>query len=136
MKKVNPHARRRARRLALQALYQWHFTGNDLSDIEVHLVGEADMKKVDSEYFHELLHTIPAQLSDIDSQFEPHLDRAIKDVGPIELAILRIATYELTQRTDIPYKVAINEALELAKIFGADESFKFINGVLDKVAKQ
>jgi len=134
--KVNPSARRKARRLALQALYQWHYSGNDLSDIEVHIHEENEMKKVDTEYFHELLHQIPADLNAIDKTFEPYLDRKPKELGAVELAVLRMGTYELIKRPDIPLKVAINEALELAKTFGAEDSFKFINGVLDKVAKE
>lgn len=132
--KMNPSARRKARRFAVQALYQWHIADDALSNIEAQFRTDNDMKKVDGDYFHELLHDIPKNLTEIDELFAPYLDRDINQLDPIELAIFRIATYELKFRIDVPYKVVINEAIELAKVFGATDSHKYINGVVDKLA--
>lgn len=126
--------RRKARHYAVQALYQWQMAGSTLNDIEAEFRTDYDFKKVDGEYFHELLHTIPASINELDAAMTPHLDRELREVGPVELAVLRLAMYELKHRIDIPYKVVINEAVSLAKKFGANESHKFINGVLDKSA--
>lgn len=132
---VSPAARRKARHYAMQALYQWHMSGNSLNQIETQFCSEYDMTHVDVAYFRELLHRIPAQLQDIDGLFEPHLqERALKELDPVTLALLRLSSYELKYRIDVPYKVAINEAVSLAKKFGATDAHKFINGVLDKVA--
>jgi len=133
-KKMNPTARRKARRFAVQALYQWHMGGDALSNIEAQFRVDNDMKKVDGDYFHELLHEVPSHLTELDELVVPYLDREMHQLDPVELAIFRISTYELKYRVDVPYKVVINEAIELAKIFGATESHKYINGVLDKLA--
>lgn len=127
--------RRMARHYAMQALYQWHMAGSTLNVIEAEFRVDNDMSKVDMEYFQDLLHGVPAQLSDIEKTFEPFLvDRSLKELDPVTLALLRLATFELMQRIDVPYKVVINEAVSLAKKFGAEDSHKFINGVLDKTA--
>lgn len=133
-KKLNPNARRKARRFAVQALYQWHMGGDALSNIEAQFRVDNDMKKVDGDYFHELLHEVPSHLTELDELVTPFLDREMNQLDPVELAIFRIATYELKFRIDVPYKVVINEAIELAKTFGATESHKYLNGVLDKLA--
>lgn len=134
--KPNPYHRHRARCLLVQALYQWQLSGNNISDVEVQfLSNEENVKKVDIDYFRELLHAIPQNLDRVQAVFEPYLDRAIQNVDPVELAILRLSCYELSQRIELPYKVIINEALELAKIYAAEESYKYINGVLDRAAK-
>ncbi len=127
--------RRRARRYALQALYGWSVSQNPLADVETYTLSEHQHGEVDSAYFQILLHSIPTQLSILDKCFEPHLSRKLRDLGLIELTILRIAVYELKEHTDIPYRVVINEALELAKTFAAPDSHKFVNGILDKVRK-
>jgi transcription antitermination protein NusB len=132
----NPALRHKARHYAMQALYQWQISHNPLQQIEQQFRAEYDFSVVDLEFFQELLHRIPAQLGSIDELFSPHLDRTIKEMTPVELALLRIGTYELAHRIDVPFKVAINEAVSLAKKFGAAESHKYINGVLDNVAKQ
>ncbi len=128
--------RNQARRRALQALYQWQLTGQNVSDIERDFLEEQDMEKVDIDYFQELLHKIPANVTDLDGHCDSYLDRPISQIDPVEQAILRIGAYELAFRPDIPYRVVINEAVELAKVFGAEQSHKYINGVLDKVAQQ
>lgn len=132
----NPALRHKARHYAMQALYQWQMSQNPLQQIEQQFRGEYDFSQVDLEFFQELLHRVPAQLGDIDALIAPHIDRAINELTPIELALLRIGTYELAYRIDVPFKVAINEAVSLAKKFGAAESHKYINGVLDNIAKQ
>lgn len=134
--KPSPAARRKARRFTVQALYQWQMTGTSLGEIETQFRVDNDMRKTDVTYFHELLHEIPKCINELDGIFGPYLDREIKDLDRVELAILRIGTYELSKRVDVPYKVAINEGIELAKYFGATESHKYINGILDKVAQR
>jgi len=129
-------ARSLARQRAMQALYQWQMTGQNPLDIERQFMEEQDMKKVDTKYFQELLNTIPLQLEELDGYSAAVLDRGIEQVDPIERAILRIGVYELKHRIDIPYRVVINEAVELAKTFGAEQGHRYINGILDKVAQQ
>ena len=131
------HRRRsRARRRALQALYQWQLGGQDLGVIEKQFLEEYRMGQTDLEYFSELLHRIPANLKEIDGRIDPHLDRPFVTVDPVEKAILRLGVYELTEQLDIPYRVVINEAVELAKVFGAEQSHRYINGVLDKIGRE
>ena len=131
-----PAARRKARRFALQAVYQWQLSKNDLADIELQFLTDNDMKKVDRQYFHDLLHGIPARLGELDSALQPALDRPLVEVSQVEKAILRIGAFELLARPDVPWRVIINEGIELAKVFGADDSFKYVNGVLDNVARR
>lgn len=127
-------ARRKARGLALQALYSWHMADQPLSDIEAQFRTDNDFSKVDSAYFHELLTGVPRNLDELDNQLGAVLDRDIKDLDPIELAVLRIGVYELLKRIDVPYRVVINEAIEMAKSFGATDGHKYVNGILDKLA--
>lgn len=127
--------RRKARRLVMQALYSWLISENNISDIEKYFLIENANDKIDTAYFSRLLHSIPQEVSVVDTLIAPHIDRKVSDVSPIELSILRLAVYELKFDLSTPYKVVINEALELAKTFGAVDSFKFVNGVLDKVAR-
>ncbi len=133
--KMKPAARRRAREMALQGVYSWMLSNNDVASIELNLATTNEMGKVDMPYFQELLHGSIKQVADLDVAIKPYLGRLPEELDPIEKAILRIATYELTQRIDIPFKVVINEAIELAKVFGAEESHKFVNGVLDKAVR-
>lgn len=127
-------ARRKARSFALQALYSWQIADMPLSDIEAQFRTDNDFKKVDGAYFHELLTGVPRNLDEIDGHLATVIDRPVKEVDPIELAILRIGVYELVKRIDVPYKVVINEGIEMAKIFGATDGHKYINGILDKLA--
>ena len=131
-----PRARSRARQAAMQALYQWQLTGQSAADIEAQFFREENMRTTDIEFFQELLHAIPDKLQTLDAQLVPLLDRPIDKVDPVERAILRIGTFELNFRPDIPWRVIINEAVELAKGFGAEQSHKYINGVLDKIARR
>lgn len=135
----NPLAarRHRARHYGMQALYQWHMAAAPLTEIEAEFRAEYDFSKVDGEYFHSMLHGVPAQLDVLEDLFSVHMvERSLEELDPIERALLRLATWELKERIDVPYKVVINEAVGLAKKFGATDSHKFINGVLDKTARQ
>jgi N utilization substance protein B len=134
--KASPAARRKARSFALQAIYQWHMAGANLAKIEAEFRADNDMSKVDLEYFHEILHGVPRELSALDNIISPLLDRNTEEMTPVELSILRLATYEMIHRIDVPYKVVINEAVELAKTFGATDGHKYVNGVVDKIAQQ
>lgn len=127
--------RRQARSLALQALYQWQMSGNSVTDIEAEFRSEQDLSRADVTLFVALLHGIPSQVSVLDEQILPFLDRKLEDLDPIELTVLRIGGYELKERIEVPYKVAINESVNLAKTFGATDSHKYVNGVLDKLAR-
>lgn len=135
MNKHKNSERHRAREYALQAIYQWQYTQDSPTDIELQFHEDYDLSKVDTEYFSEMLHQIPKKLTEIDDTIEKALDRPFQDLNPVELAVLRIAVYELLYRQDIPYKVIINEALQITKTFGAQEGFKYVNGVLDTLAK-
>jgi N utilization substance protein B len=133
--KATPASRRKARHYTMQALYQWQMAGSSLSDIEAEFRSDNDMKNVDIDYFHVLLHEVPKQLTSLEASFEPHLiERALHELDPVTESLLRMSTYELTARLDVPYKVVISEAVALAKKFGATDSHKFINGVLDRAA--
>lgn len=134
--KVVPSLRRKARSLAVQALYQWEVTREPISLIELHFLQDAKSNKVDLEYFAELLHGVVNNIEIITEEMVPVLDRDIEKLNTVELTILRLSIFELLKRLDIPYRIIINEALELTKLFGSKEGFKYVNGVLDKVAKK
>ncbi len=133
--KAQAALRTRARRLAMQALYQWDLSGANLSEIEVQFLEDEDFSRADKDYFHELLHAVPAKLDDVEQAFGAYLDRPLKEIDPVERAVLRMATYELMTRIDVPYRVIINESVNLTKKFGAEQAYKYINGVLDKTAR-
>ena len=128
--------RRKARHYGMQALYQWHMAGASLGDIEAEFLADYDFSHVDLEYFQALLHQVPASVDELDAAIEPLLDRKLDQLDPIERTLLRMGMYELTHRIDVPYKVVINEEVALAKKFGATDSHKYINGVLDKAARE
>ncbi|ATM96898.1 transcription antitermination protein NusB [Yersinia frederiksenii] len=131
---MKPAARRRARECAVQALYSWQLSKNDIADVELQFLSEQDVKDVDIAYFRELLSGVAVNAASLDALMAPVLSRQLEELGQVERAVLRIALFELSKRDDVPYKVAINEAIELAKTFGAEDSHKFVNGVLDKIA--
>ncbi len=133
---MKPAARRKARILALQAIYSWQMSGNPIGDIEQQMLIENDVTKVDVEYFKDLARGVAVNHKQLDKILAPHLTRPFDDIDMVEKAILRLSGYELKFREDVPYKVAINEGIELAKMFGADDSHKFVNGVLDKAVKE
>ncbi|CAM4098203.1 transcription antitermination factor NusB [Pseudoalteromonas byunsanensis] len=132
---MKPAARRKARILALQAVYSWQLSGNPIADIEQQMLIENDVSKVDVEYFKDLARGVAVNQKQLDEIVKPHLSRPFDDLDEVERAVLRVSAYELKFREDVPYKVAINEGIELAKIFGAEDSHKFVNGVLDKAVK-
>ncbi len=128
-------ARSKARRCAVQALYQWQVGGGNVGEIFNQFLVEQNMAKVDEEYFKDLLEGVAKNLDELDAELKPHLDRDINSVDPVERAVLRLGAYELIHRMDVPYRVCINEALEAAKMFGAEQGHRYVNGILDKVAK-
>lgn len=129
-------AKQKARKFSVQALYSWELGGIDLQTIEVNFHIENDMSKVDTDLFKTLLYEVPKNLAKIDEAYQPHLDRQQDQLDPVSRSILRITTYELLFSIEVPYKVAINEGVNLAKTFGPTDAYKFINGVLDRVAAQ
>ena len=131
---MKPAARRKARILALQAVYSWQLSNNSIADIEHQMLIENDVSKVDVEYFKDLARGVTVNYKQLDDIVTPHLSRPFSDLDEVEKVVLRVSTYELKFRQDVPYKVAINEGVNLAKTFGPTDAFKFINGVLDRVA--
>ncbi|AOW76521.1 N utilization substance protein B [Colwellia sp. PAMC 20917] len=132
---MKPTPRRKARELAVQAIYSWQLSQNSVTDIEVNFLTDNSARRFDIPYFQQLLHGVTKSVGSIDEAISPHVDRPLNDVDPVEKAILRVAIYELKDCKDVPYRVVINEAIELAKSFAADDSHKFVNGVLDKAVK-
>lgn len=128
-------ARHNARKHIVQALYQWQMAQASISEIEQQFLDDFLGTRVERPYFQSLLYEIPQRLQEIDAGFSAYLSRAQSEIDPIELAVLRLASYELLFRIDIPYQVIINEALQLTKTFGTQEGFRFVNGVLDKAAQ-
>ena len=127
--------RRKARRLVLQALYQWLMSGSDPLVISKQY-REETLGKVDWNYFEEVFSEIPGATQKLNESLEPLLDRELAALDPIEKALLYLGTFELANRIDVPYRVVINECVELAKVFGATDSHKYINGVLEKLASE
>ncbi|GLX86632.1 N utilization substance protein B [Thalassotalea loyana] len=132
---MKPSARRKAREFATQAIYSWQISGNNINDIEAHFLTENAKRRFDIEYFQTLFRGVTASVAELDLAIEPHVDRPLDEIDQVEKAILRMAMFELSHNQEVPYKVVINEAIELGKAFGADDSHKFINGVLDKAVK-
>ena len=132
VKKISP--RRRARECAVQALYSWAISQNSPEIIELNFMTEQDMKGVDTPYFRKLFRQTVENVEAVERTMQGYLDRSLAELDPVEKAVLRLAVYELQFEVDVTYKVVINEAIEVAKVFGADESHKYINGVLDKIA--
>lgn len=132
---LKPSTRKKARRYAVQGIYQWQLSGNAINEIELQFLETINQSKVDVEYFRDILVNTLTKVEELDALLLPLFDREITEINPVELAILRLACFELKERLDVPYKVVINEALELAKTFGAAEGHKFVNGILDKLAK-
>jgi N utilization substance protein B len=129
-------ARTNARKAAVQALYQWQMTGQSLVEIDRQFLEEERLKDAQKSYFTELFHGVPKNLAVIDEALTQFVDRPVDAIDPVERAILRIGVYELLNRLDMPYRVILNEGINLAKYFGADGSHKYVNGILDKVAQQ
>lgn len=129
-------ARSRARRRALQALYAWQMSGSSMKSVIDQFRHEQDMEVADLEYFEDLLRGVEQHVAELDEALKPYIDRDVEQIDPIERAALRLAAYELKHRPDVPYRVIINEAIEVTKRFGADHGHSYVNGVLDKLAAQ
>ena len=127
-------ARRRSREIALQGLYEWLVSGAEAAVVDAHMHEQDGFDKCDREHFDALLHGCIAEATDLDAVLTRHVDRKTTLLSPVEHAVLLIGTYELKHCVDIPYRVAINEAVELAKSFGGTDGHKYVNGVLDKAA--
>ena len=132
---VSPSMRHKARHFAMQAIYQWQMTGQIASEIERQFLEDQPLKGTDLDYMHALIVGVVANYEMLDETFEPYLSRPIDDLDKVDKAILRLATFELSFRQEIPYRVVINEAIILAKEFAEQDSHKFVNGVLDKVVR-
>lgn len=132
--KTGVRARRRARRLLVQALYQRLLAGTPEREIEQQFREDQDMSKADTVYFHELLVGISREEPALAESIAEFLDRKLEELDPVEYAILQIGAYELLNRLDIPYRVVINESVELAKVFGATDSYKYVNSILDHLS--
>lgn len=134
--KKKPSRRRTARVVAIQALYAWELTGNGLQRVIEDTVVDREVEDpIDFDYYKILVFGVSKEMAAIDQTFIPHLDRKIEELTIIERAILRLGVYELLFQPELPYRVAINEAIELAKQFGAEASHKYINSILDQVSK-
>ncbi|HEY1059998.1 MAG TPA: transcription antitermination factor NusB [Limnobacter sp.] len=130
------NARRRSRELALQGLYQWFLNPSEVGEIDAHIQDAPGFDKADRAHYQSLLHGSVRNLEDLIHQIQPFVDRPWPELSPVEKAVLVLGTHEMNTHLDIPYRVVINEAVELTKTFGGTDAFKFINGVLDKVAGQ
>ncbi|NLS14134.1 transcription antitermination factor NusB [Vibrio sp. SM6] len=145
---MKPAARRNARQFALQAIYSWQITKENVATIEQQFLSgdkydDEELRatepalvapETDVAYFRDLLTGVVLSHTELDCKIRPYTSRPMQDLDMMELALLRLAMYEMTRRDDVPYKVVINEAIELAKVFAAEDSHKFVNGVLDKAA--
>lgn len=132
--KVTP--RTQSRRVALQAIYQWQMTNEEVAEIIKQFQAESLLESLDFDLFKELLTQVSGSAESLDKLYEEFLDRSASRIDPVERAIMRIGAYELSAKLEIPYRVVINESVELAKRFGAEESHKYVNGILDKAAKK
>lgn len=130
------NARRRARKLALQSLYQWLMSGAELTDIEAQFRASNAMEKIDTTYYCRLLYGVPARLDELESELIPLLDRPIVSLTPIELTILRVCAFELIDCLETPYRVVLDESVSLARMFGSQDGHRYVNGVLHNLAQK
>lgn len=128
--------RHRARELALQGLYQWRVAGSDIAQIEKATFDEKSVGRYDASFFSQLLRGVVNRHEALSAQITPHLDRSLNELSPIEFCVLLLGAFELAHLPEIPYRVVINESVELAKTFGGSDGHKYVNGVLDKLAAQ
>lgn len=133
---MEPQKRHWSRRLALQALYQWQISGHGLDELLAQYVEDENWEKADKEYFVDLISASIIQNKDLIAVFSPYLNLASEQIDPIENSILLYATYEILHKPETPTKVILSEAINLCKKFGSTDGYKFINGVLDKVAQK
>ncbi|HWS75811.1 MAG TPA: transcription antitermination factor NusB [Quisquiliibacterium sp.] len=127
-------ARRRSREFAVQGLYQWLVSREDAGAVEAHMADSPGFEKADREHFQSLLHGVIRSLDELHAAIEPYIDRRIEELSPVEHATLLLGAFELARHPEIPYRVVINEAVEVAKTFGGTDGYKYVNGVLDRVA--
>ena len=132
---VSPAMRHKARHFAMQAIYQWQLTGYSASEIEKQFLEDQPVQGADLDYMHDLILGTVANIETIDNTFAPYLSRPLDDLDQVDKAILRLSTFELLYRQEIPFRVVINESIMLAKEFAGLDSHKFVNGVLDKVVR-
>ena len=123
-----------SREFALQALYAQHLSGQDEVDVAAHVRENEGFSKANAAYFETLFHAVLKEAADLEIKLAPHLDRSVAELSPIERGILLIGAHEIVNCPDVPYRVAINEAVELAKKYGGTDGHKYVNGVLDKLA--
>jgi N utilization substance protein B len=135
-KTPNRSPRHRARELALQGVYQWRVTAGDKAQIERQILAEKNLGRFDKELFSKLLCGTLDQHAILEGLLATHLDRPLAELSPVEFSVLLLGAFELSQHLEVPYKVVINEAVELAKTFGGTDGHKYVNGVLDKLAPQ
>ncbi|MCP0913021.1 MULTISPECIES: transcription antitermination factor NusB [Legionella] len=128
--------KRRARKLALQALYQWLMSGSEPTEIEAQFRAGNDMSKVDGNYFRRVLYGVPEHVKELEAAFTPFLDRPIQSLNPIELTVLRLSAFELMHCPELPYRVVLDEAVLLTKTFGSQDGYRYVNGVLNNLAQQ
>ncbi len=128
--------RHRARELALQGIYEWRLSGKSATLIEKATREEKSLGRYDNELFGQLLRGVISKNEELAALVAPHLDRAVNELSPVEFSVLLLGAFELTHHPEVPYRVVINEAVELAKTFGGSDGHKFVNGVLDKLAAQ
>lgn len=128
--------KQKARKLAMQSLYQWQMANDDLVEIEAQFRAIKNMERVDVDYYKKLLYGIPQKLKLIEDELRPFLDREIDSLNPVELAILRIGAFEILECLEIPYRVVLDEGISLAREFGSQDGYKYVNGVLHNLAKK
>lgn len=136
VKKTAPSPRHRARELALQGIYQWRLSGEEIAAIEKMTRDEKSLGRYDAEFYSDLLRGTLNRVEILRDAITPHLDRSVDELSPVEYSALLLGAYELAHHPETPYRVIINEAVELAKTFGGSDGHKFVNGVLDKLAAQ
>jgi len=134
--KTLARSRGKSRRLAMQAIYQWQMTGDSITDIKQQFFDDNNFAGIDKDFFDMLVSGVASSLSEIDPLLEKYMSRSIESVDPVERAILRSASYEFINRLDVPYRVVLNEAVNIAREYCADNSHAFVNAVLDKVARE
>ena len=134
MSDQNRSPRHRARELAMQGIYQWRVSGTEVADIEKHMQAEKNLGRYDKVMYAQLLRGALSHHEALEAMLAPHLDRALAELSTVEYSVLLLAAFEFSHQPDVPYKVVINEAVELAKTFGGTDGHKYVNGVLDKLA--
>jgi transcription antitermination protein NusB len=127
-------ARHHARKVLMQAVYQWQMTGAEFLDVVKEFREAGALKKADAEFFGEILRGVLSDTGELDQLLAPLLDRKVSDLDKVEMALLRLGAFELKHRIDVPFRVVIDEYVELAKTYGAEDSYKYVNGVLDTLS--